>query len=381
MKKDIYIIKNDINKKVYIGQAVNTQNRWWYHLSDARKSKKYSIIDKAINKYGKEHFHYEIIESQIENYNEREQYWIKQYNSRVPNGYNIAIGGKGVGNGVNSLTASIKDEEILESLIDTIIQTDWSLTKIAEIYSVNPSTVIEINNGTAYYSENLNYPLRECRLSEEKFKQLVYSLKYEYDKNFDDLSKEYSLDKSCISEINQGISYHKDWLTYPLRKGKTKNPFMAVGKRIRFFRRLRSMTQKELGKAVGFSSRTASVRIAQYEIGARTPKLELLKQISDALNISADALTTPDLENVTCLMHTLFALEDSRFFNVLSLAGNIELSGASIKNIAVNAAFIAASRREITGMGHIMEALQQEYEKSGKILGKAELKEYYVYKI
>ena len=65
MKKDIYIIKNDINKKVYIGQAVNTQNRWWYHLSDARKSKKYSIIDKAINKYGKEHFHYEIITNDI----------------------------------------------------------------------------------------------------------------------------------------------------------------------------------------------------------------------------------------------------------------------------------------------------------------------------
>lgn len=62
------------------------------------------------------------------------------------------------------------------------------------------------------------------------------------------------------------------------------------------------------------------------------------------------------------------------------LADNFELSGASIKNIALNAAFIAASRREITGMEHIMEALQQEYEKSGKILGKAELKEYYIYK-
>lgn len=63
------------------------------------------------------------------------------------------------------------------------------------------------------------------------------------------------------------------------------------------------------------------------------------------------------------------------------LADNFELSGASIKNIALNAAFIAASRQEITGMEHIMTALQQEYEKSGKILGKAELKEYYGYKI
>lgn len=99
----------------------------------------------------------------------------------------------------------------------------------------------------------------------------------------------------------------------------------AVSKRIRFFRRLRGMTQKELGKAVGFSSRTASIRIAQYEGGARTPKPELLKQISDALNVSEDALTTPDLESAAGLMHTLFALEDTHFFNVFSLTNNIEL--------------------------------------------------------
>lgn len=100
---------------------------------------------------------------------------------------------------------------------------------------------------------------------------------------------------------------------------------MAIGKRIRFFRRLRGMTQKELGRAVGFSSRTACVRIAQYEGGARTPKPELLKQISDALNVSEDALATPDLESAAGLMHTLFALEDASFFNVFALAGNIEL--------------------------------------------------------
>lgn len=63
------------------------------------------------------------------------------------------------------------------------------------------------------------------------------------------------------------------------------------------------------------------------------------------------------------------------------LAENFELSGAAIKNIAVNGAFLAASRQEIIGMEHIMTALQQEYEKSGKILGKAELQEYYVYKV
>lgn len=100
---------------------------------------------------------------------------------------------------------------------------------------------------------------------------------------------------------------------------------MAVSKRIRFFRNLRGMTQEELGKAVGFSSRTAAIRIAQYEGGARTPRPELLKQISDALSVSEDALTTPDLESTACLMHTLFALEDACIFSIFSLAGNIEL--------------------------------------------------------
>lgn len=62
------------------------------------------------------------------------------------------------------------------------------------------------------------------------------------------------------------------------------------------------------------------------------------------------------------------------------LAANFELSGASIKNIVLNAAFMAAAKQEIPGMKHIMVSLQQEYQKSGKTLGMAELKEYYIYK-
>lgn len=100
---------------------------------------------------------------------------------------------------------------------------------------------------------------------------------------------------------------------------------IPVGRRIRGFRMKRGMTQKELGKAVGFSSRTASVRMAQYECGARTPKPELLKQIADVLHVSVDALTTPDFENAADLMHTLFALEDAYIFLVSLQTDSIEL--------------------------------------------------------
>ena len=52
------------------------------------------MIDKAIQKYGAHNFWYEILESQIEDYNEKEVYWIKKYNSVKPNGYNIQTGGE-----------------------------------------------------------------------------------------------------------------------------------------------------------------------------------------------------------------------------------------------------------------------------------------------
>ena len=50
MKKDIYIIKNKINNKVYIGQADFAWKRYGTHLRDA-KSKPKTVIDKAIKKY------------------------------------------------------------------------------------------------------------------------------------------------------------------------------------------------------------------------------------------------------------------------------------------------------------------------------------------
>lgn len=255
-KKDIYIIKNDINDKVYIGQTVNMKNRWYHHISNEKISRKYSLISQAIAQYGKEHFHYEILEHQIENYDEREKYWIKRYNSRVPKGYNIAVGGKGTGSGIDSTIASIKDEDTLNSVISMITNTDLSLTKIANVFGIGQNTIVEINNGTAYHKDELRYPLRECRLSDEKFKQLVYSLKYEHEKSFKDLSNEYSLDQSCISEINQGTSHHKDWLNYPLRQGKTANPLYNHWREIIDLLQNSDMQQKDIAKKfnVGYAT-------------------------------------------------------------------------------------------------------------------------------
>lgn len=91
----IYIIKNKINDKIYIGQTkVSLKLRFQNHLSASRNGKDY-IIGKAIRKYGEDNFYIELLEEcTIEELNNREQYWITFFNSTNNKfGYNISAGG------------------------------------------------------------------------------------------------------------------------------------------------------------------------------------------------------------------------------------------------------------------------------------------------
>mgnify|MGYP000627356527 FL=1 len=86
---------------------------------------------------------------------------------------------------------------------------------------------------------------------------------------------------------------------------------MAMGERLRFFRKLRGMKLKELGLQLGFPEKSADVRMAQYESETRTSKAELTAALAHALDVSPLALTVPDIDSDLGLMHTLFALEDT----------------------------------------------------------------------
>ena len=85
---------------------------------------------------------------------------------------------------------------------------------------------------------------------------------------------------------------------------------MAIGKRIKFFRKKKEFTQKQFGRMLGFLGRTSDVRIAQYETEARIPKQELVEKMANIFDISPNALTVPNIDNYIGLLHTFFALED-----------------------------------------------------------------------
>lgn len=89
----IYIVTNDINNKVYIGQTSNTiSERWQEH----RNTDDGTEFHNAIRKYGSQLFHVrQLEECPIEKLNEREIYYIDLYDS-YKNGYNMTPGGAGV---------------------------------------------------------------------------------------------------------------------------------------------------------------------------------------------------------------------------------------------------------------------------------------------
>jgi len=84
----IYKITNKINGKIYIGK--DTKNNKSYFGSGL-------LIKRSIKKYGKENFTKEILEECEDNniLSEKEIYWINYFNSIIPIGYNICLGGDG----------------------------------------------------------------------------------------------------------------------------------------------------------------------------------------------------------------------------------------------------------------------------------------------
>lgn len=223
IRKDIYIIKNDINTKVYIGQSLDAKERFKSHC---KKNYDNSLIDKAIQKYGKEHFWFEILESQIENYNEREKYWIKYYNSLKPFGYNILTGGEEPPTyyGDEHPNIKISDDDVLKLKID-LAETDIPLSQLAKKYNISKRQVLRINQGISRAALDEKYPIRKNpningKLTEQDVDNIIDLLKYTYRFN-GDIAREYGVEVHTISKINDGTAHHRDNIQYPIRNWKS----------------------------------------------------------------------------------------------------------------------------------------------------------------
>ena len=88
-KFQIYIIRNDVNGKVYIGQ---TTQKLSIRFSQHYRHKE-SKVGRAMQDIGKHHFSISLLDdsaSNLEELLEKERYYIKKFNS-IENGYNTTM--------------------------------------------------------------------------------------------------------------------------------------------------------------------------------------------------------------------------------------------------------------------------------------------------
>lgn len=126
----IYIIKNTINNKVYIGQTRTSVNqRWSEHLRHAKYGDQ--VINRAMRKYGVDKFYIETLEiCDIKVLDEREMYYIDLYNSTDKSkGYNVSLGGN---------TPKFKRKVLsISELINLYVQEEFTLEEIAKKFNVS----------------------------------------------------------------------------------------------------------------------------------------------------------------------------------------------------------------------------------------------------
>jgi group I intron endonuclease len=99
----IYLVKNNLNDKCYVGQTTtDLTKRWIAHCSKGH------YLHNAILKYGSNSFDVSVIDTaaNLEDLNRKEIEWISKLNTIAPNGYNLRLGG--LSGGKHSIGTKLK---------------------------------------------------------------------------------------------------------------------------------------------------------------------------------------------------------------------------------------------------------------------------------
>ena len=270
----IYCYANKKNQHKYVGQTNNFNRRIREHRSCAfnENSSSYSdLIHKKIREYGEENFEITLLEklftNDIQEVNEREKYWIKKLESHCSTGkgYNVSWGGDSREHArtwsqeeiadmkqlikektpfiditakygasasfISSLNHGVyyfdetesyplckyyKEDKDYDELIDLLLNSTYSLAKIAEMLEMGYSTVKKINAGTLRKGLYPIYPIRKISANEQranKIKELLLTTNF----SNKEIAQMVSASEETVRRIKVGESYYDEKLSYPLK--------------------------------------------------------------------------------------------------------------------------------------------------------------------
>ena len=170
MNGSVYLIKNSANGKVYVGQTIQpVERRFKQHLKLPKASQK-QLIYKAIQKYGKDKFSYEILIEGIDNYkdlNELEEFYITKYNSMIPNGYNMCPGGQKW-----RRVPKLSPEQLTG--VPAMYEKGMSSREIGAFYNIGHQAILKTlkRNNIAVRERNEKLPDRTSKLTKEIMEEL-----------------------------------------------------------------------------------------------------------------------------------------------------------------------------------------------------------------
>lgn len=167
----IYLIRNLINDKCYIGKTFNLKRRIYEHFMGYSKGCK--LLSRAIRKHGKENFFVEILHEGIipELLNEFEIQAIREHNTKAPHGYNLNEGGRG---GVNP------SKETRQKMSEAAISREAK--KYAEGYTMSDETrekLRKASTGRVYSAETREKMSEKAKEREAKKRAEGYKVSEE----------------------------------------------------------------------------------------------------------------------------------------------------------------------------------------------------------
>lgn len=257
MKKYIYKITNTINKKIYIGQTKDINRRFREHRQCGYNRVQNKYLYNAIKKYGVDAFTFEILEY-VENYNEREHYWINYFESTNSNkGYNIDNTGT-----PHHHKKELTEQELFQLYQD--LQEDLDSYKVlAKKYGfVSEQSIRDINKGIIYNRPNIQYPLRLDRNTKAQLRaKEIIELLLNTSLSFQEIAEKVNTPYSYVMNINAGRRCKIEGISYPVRSTKANNR--------KPYRYLSQETVKAIKTDIKYTNLTWEQLSQKYQVGTK----------------------------------------------------------------------------------------------------------------
>ena len=225
--------KSKTTQKCYIGLSSQIEERQKQHLRLSKKENPSKDFYKAVQELGWEDFTFSILEEcnkdiTREELNEKEEYYIKKYDS-YNNGYNMTKGGT---NDCNN-NRKLKDYDVLE-IVDLLKNSSLLMKDIAEMFNTTTSNISLINTGKSWceitkgpypFSDSNKFHIKgekvnTCKSSDAEImeirKRYVNETVSEILKDYKDKYSKNGLTKICYGQTHKDLPYYikrqKQWI-------------------------------------------------------------------------------------------------------------------------------------------------------------------------